>query len=205
MKKITEDWIKKRHPCKDGIRWWDGKERDPLKLLNKMVVEERYLWANWFIVRVMTYKQYVSYAIFAAEQVIDVYEKRHPDDKGPRQAIEAARRCIKNPSKENKGATVAASHAAADAAAAAAYAAAADADDAADAAWAAGDADDAADAADAAAAAAAYAAAHAADAAAYGVVDAAYDAAQAASALGGEAVTEKKVLQYGIKLLMEGL
>ncbi len=50
----------------------------------------------------MTYKQYVSYAVFAAEQVLDIFENKYPDDKRPRKAIQAAKKCIKNPSKENK-------------------------------------------------------------------------------------------------------
>ena len=76
----------------------------------------------------MEYKQYVAYAIYAAEQVIGIYEKKHPDDKRPRQAIEAAKKCLENPTKENKAAANAAAFAdaayTADAADAAAYAAA---------------------------------------------------------------------------------
>ena len=73
------------------------------------------------------YKMYVSYAVYAAEQVLDIYEKKHPTDDRPRKAIEAAKKCIKSPTKENKAATLAAAYAAAydTAAADAAYAAAA--------------------------------------------------------------------------------
>jgi len=56
----------------------------------------------------MEYNQYVSYAIFAAEQVLDIYEKQYPDDKRPRQAIDAAKKCLKDPSKKNKNAAYAA-------------------------------------------------------------------------------------------------
>ena len=110
----------------------------------------------------MTYEQFVAYAIYAAEQVIDIYEGKYPDNKKPREAIEAAKECLKNPTEENKkkaaNAASAAAYAAADAAYAAAYAAAADA-----AAAYAAYANVAADAAaDAAAAYAAYAAADAA-------------------------------------------
>ena len=95
----------------------------------------------------MTYEQSVSYAVFAAEQVIDIYEKKYPDDKRPRQAIDAAKACIKNPSVKNKAAARAAWAAAWAAAGAAAGAA-----EAAGAAWAAAGA--AAGAAEAAGAAA---------------------------------------------------
>jgi len=33
----------------------------------------------------------VKLAIFAAEQVIEIYEKKYPNDKRPREAIEAAK------------------------------------------------------------------------------------------------------------------
>ena len=97
--------------------------------MEKLIKEKHLDWANWTIVRVMDYKQYVSYAVFAAEQVIQIYEKKYPDDKRSREAIEAAKKCIKNPSEKNKKAADAAADAAAHAAAyaaahAAAYAAA---------------------------------------------------------------------------------
>ena len=59
----------------------------------------------------------IEFACRCAEHVLVNYEKLYPDDKRPRQAIEAARVCITDKS------THAAAHAAADAAADAAYAA----------------------------------------------------------------------------------
>jgi hypothetical protein len=50
----------------------------------------------------MKYKQYVRYAIYAAEQVIDIYEKEYPKDNRPREAIKAAKKCLINPNKKNK-------------------------------------------------------------------------------------------------------
>jgi hypothetical protein len=122
---ITDEWIKKYSPCPEAIEWWDKKERNSLIILNKLMEDKQYNFANWFIVRIMTYRDYVSYAVYAAEQVIDIYEKRYPDDKRPRNAIEAAKKCIENPSKENKTEATYAAYAAAFAANAAAYAAAA--------------------------------------------------------------------------------
>jgi hypothetical protein len=105
----------------------------------------------------------VSLAIFAAELVIDIYEKENPGNKCPRKAIDAAKKWLNNPTNKNRNA--------------------ADAADAADAAYAAANAAYAADAAYAANAA--YAAANAADAAANAAyaayaADAAYAAAYAA-------------------------
>jgi hypothetical protein len=126
----------------------------------------------------------VRYAIFAAEQVLGIFEGKHPDDKRPRQAIEAARRYLETPC------------------------------DAADAAYAAYAADAAAYAADAADAAyAAYAAADAAYAAAYAAGAAAYAAARAARAAaraageGGEGGDQewakmlRSILRYGVELI----
>jgi len=59
----------------------------------------------------------VSLAIFAAELVIDIYEKKYPNDDRPRKAIEAAKNYLKNPSASAASAADAAAASAADAAA----------------------------------------------------------------------------------------
>ena len=122
----------------------------------------------------------VRFAVFSAEQVLDIYEAKCKSS-APRLAIEAAKLFIKDPSIENQKKYKTAYHAA--------YAA-----DAADAA-------DAAAAAAAAAAAYAYAAAatyHTKDAAATATYRAAYHAAAAAYA---EAATVKMcILNYLVKL-----
>jgi len=87
----------------------------------------------------------IALAIYAAELVIGVYEKKFPNDDRPRKAIEAAKAYLENPTGAADAAAYAAAYAAYAAADAAAYAAA-----------------DAADAAAYAAYAAAYAAADAA-------------------------------------------
>jgi hypothetical protein len=122
----------------------------------------------------------VRWAAECAQQVLNHYEDRYPDDKRPREAIDAALRWAKNPTETNAAAANAAAnaagtayHAYAYAAAYAAYAAA----DAADAANAAANAAGTANAADAANADAAYAAAYA--AAANADAAAAYAAADA--------------------------
>ncbi len=176
--KLTVNWLMKKNACQEGIEWFKKQdEKDPIKLIKWAIKNKKYLdWANWLIVRIMKYKQYVSYAVYAAEQVLDIFENEYPADKKPRKAIEAAKKCIKYPSKENK-------RAAADAAIAAA-------------------ADAAAYAADAAIAAAAYAA----DAAAYAAIAAAYAADAADAAIAAAAVKIKlqvKILRYGLNLLQE--
>jgi len=64
----------------------------------------------------------VALAIYAAEQVIDIYEANYPDDKRPRNSIDAAKKWIAEPTEENRAAACVAC-VAAYAAYAAAYAA----------------------------------------------------------------------------------
>lgn len=98
MKRINQKWIKEWEPCKEAIGWWDGKETNPIIILNKLINERKYDWANWFIVRVMEREDYIRYAVYATEQVLDIFEKEYPNDNRPRQAIEAAKRCINDKS-----------------------------------------------------------------------------------------------------------
>ncbi|MDD5006754.1 MAG: hypothetical protein PHS33_09675 [Candidatus Omnitrophica bacterium] len=178
--KLTIEKLTEWGACKEGKDWFISQdETDEIEVVKKLIYV-RIDWANWLVVRLMTHSQQVQYAIFAAEQVLDIFEKEYPDDKRPRKAIKAAKAYLRNPTEKNKNAAARAAdaaYAAARAAARAAYAAAR----AADAAYAAADAADAAYAA--------YAAARAADAA--------YAAAYAAA----RAEMKKRIINYGIKLL----
>ncbi|MHC5061914.1 MAG: hypothetical protein ACYTFK_12620, partial [Planctomycetota bacterium] len=154
----AKKWLKEKGACREGMHWFNAQdERDAATVLRTLAEEDHADWANWTITKMMNKKQCVMHAVFAAELVVEQFEKNHPDDKRPRKAIEAAKAYIKNPCEKTKDA--------------AAYAAA----DAADAAYA------AADAAHAAAYAAACAAACAAHAAAYAAACAAACAADAAA------------------------
>ena len=102
IKTITLKWLQSKDACKESIEAWH-KETDhgTLATLNRLVVKNP-KWGNWLICRIMNKNQSVQYAIFAAEQVIDIYEGKYPDDKRPRNAIEAAKAYLKNPSKKTK-------------------------------------------------------------------------------------------------------
>ena len=176
--KITAKWLEEKSACSEGTRWFLGQKEDrPVKVIEKLMRESRMDWANWLTVRLMTKEQSVQYAIFAAEQVISIYEKKYPDDKRPREAIEAAKAYLKNPSDETKKAAARAAEAAAARAAAEAAAA-----------W--------------AAAAAAWAAAWAAAAEAARAARAAAWAAEAAAE--AEKNMQKRILKQGIKILKKG-
>ena len=102
--RISVMWLKKKNACVDGIEWFKAQpERDPIKIIEGFVERQEHLdWGNWLIVKLMTYEQYVSYAVFSAEQVAHLYNKKYPDDKRITKAIEAAKRCIADPSEANK-------------------------------------------------------------------------------------------------------
>jgi len=186
--KITLEKLKKLRACKEGIEWFQAQKETLLdRVCNALLKDNHADWADWLIVRCMTKKQQVQYAVFAAEQVIHIFEKKYPEDKRPRKAIEAAKTWLLKPSSSAADAAADAADAAA-AAAAAAYAAAAYAA----AAYA------AASSAAAAAAADAYAAAAADAADAY-----AYAAAADANAADARKDVQIKIINYGLKLLEE--
>ncbi len=180
--KINLKWLKENSACFDGVSWFkERKFKTDKDVFMELLSDEKFSWANWTIVRLMDHPQKIRYAIYAAEKVIDIFEKKYPEDPRPRKAIEAAKAYLKDSSDKNKRVASAAADAAYDAsyAAADAYAAAA-ADAAYDAAYATADA--AYDAADA---------------------DAAYAAAAYAAAAYAKKKLQKEIIEFGIELLEE--
>ena len=212
--KISMEWLKEKRACDGGTEWFISQEEtDGLLVVKKLLKENQLDWANWLIARIMDRKQYLAYAIFAAEQVLDIYEKKYPDNKKPREAIEAARKVLEDDSEQNRKAAYVAAYVAACAAFAAfasfeSYASSASAAYAAYAASASSDAYVSYASSDAyvsyasSAASAAASAASSADAAS----SAASSAAYASSAYGAAArqKMEIKILEYGISLITGG-
>ena len=96
--KITLEWLKEEGACSDGVEWFKEQNKSELKDVLSDLLKQNYAsWANWSIVRFMTHKQKVQYAIFSAEQVIEIYEKKYPKDHRPRRAIETAKKWVENP------------------------------------------------------------------------------------------------------------
>ena len=88
--------------------------------------DDKQCWSEMRVVRAYEWTKLdsVAMAIYAAELVIGEHEKKYPDDKRPRQAIEAAKALLNDPTEENRQAASAASaaaYAACDAACDAAY------------------------------------------------------------------------------------
>jgi hypothetical protein len=195
--KITRGKLESLSACKSAIDYFNNHKPIELKecikqLLSKKVqndVERKYFdensieWANWLLPRCMKHKQFVKYAVYAAELVLPIFEKKYPKDDRPRKAIEAAKKVIKRNTKTNRNTAYAAAYAdaAAYAADAAAYAAYASAD-----------------------AYAAYRAAYAAYAAAYRAAYAAYAAYVAAAADADRNKTLIKIIRYGLRIIEKG-
>ena len=139
MKVITREYLEKINACLPALEWFSRKypEGKELKLLKKDALYNS-SWSSWLITHILNREDCIRYAIFAAKQVIHIFEKKYPEDLRPRKAIEAAENYLNNP--DAAYAAAAAYYAdAADAAYAAYYAAyaayAAYAPDAADAAY----------------------------------------------------------------------
>jgi len=80
--------VKGKHLIQDDKECWQ-----------EMRITKRWRW---------TKKMSVSLAIYAAELVLPIFEKKYPDDKRPRKAIEAAKRVLKADTIKNRAAARAA-------------------------------------------------------------------------------------------------
>ena len=68
--------------------------------------DDKEVWETMRIVKAYkwTKNDSVALSIYAAELCIDNFEKEYPEDKRPREAIEAAKKWLKNPTQKNKSA-----------------------------------------------------------------------------------------------------
>ena len=68
---------------------------------------DKEVWSEMRLIKVWKWqkKDSVALAIFSAEQCLKNFEKVYPKDKRPRQAIQAAKKWLKNPTEENESAT----------------------------------------------------------------------------------------------------
>ena len=118
---ITKRWLKNNDACKAGIEWFMmQQDKSDEGLLNACIKDGHLLWANWVVARKLEKTGRVKYAVYAAEQVLELYTSKYPGDDRPRKAIAAAKKYIEKPTAKNKYAADAAARAAADAAARAA-------------------------------------------------------------------------------------
>ena len=163
--------------CEEGYKWAQTQTDRSHEAFLRAAAEENFGYFTWCLTHTFNAPQSVEFAVFCAELVLPIFERKFPADERPRKAIAAAA----------ADAAYAASRAAADEAYAAAY-----------------EAEEAEEADEARAAYAAYAAADvalAADAAAR-AADAAADAARAAAADDAAyAETKQKIVEKAVEIL----
>jgi hypothetical protein len=103
---MTVAKLTKLNACPEGIQYFkDHKFKTVEQAITEILkTDHRHKrhWSNWLISRSLSKMDRKRYAIYAAEQVIGIFEKKYPKDKRPRKAIQAAKRYLKNPSKEYK-------------------------------------------------------------------------------------------------------
>ena len=117
--KITLNWLKKHGACRASLEMFAAQpERDAAAII-KLLIATNTDWANWLICRMLTRKQKIQFAVFAAEQVLPIFEAKYPNDNRPRLAIEAAKNVIDRNTIKNRSAAASCAADAADAASAA--------------------------------------------------------------------------------------
>ena len=99
--KITEQWFAEHNACKEGMEWvnkyYENRKEIEAAEIVTALRDFNTSWANWVITKVFDKTQCVKYAIFAAEQVLHIFEDKYPEDLRPRKAIEAAKAYLENP------------------------------------------------------------------------------------------------------------
>jgi len=207
--KLSKQWFTDNSACFAGMDWINKQYENETEIEHTEIINRllpfNFSWASWTICKLLSTENRIKYAVYAAKQILHIYEKQYPNDDRPRKAINAAENYLNNPCEENRiaaGYAANVAYATANAAAvttaavtAAAYAAYATAYAAAYA---------TAYAADAAAYANAYAnAAAAAYAAAYATYAATYATDAAAYANDANAEIKNKIINYGLSLIQE--
>lgn len=113
--KLTKEWLTAHGACAKGVAWFNAQdESDGTAVVEKLIAEGKLIWANWLIVRLLDRPGWIRYAVYAAEQVLPIFEQRQPADDRPRKAIAAARAVLANNTKNTRNAAAHATYAAHD-------------------------------------------------------------------------------------------
>lgn len=83
--KITANSLIKMGACTDGIKQFQekfGKQAELKDVIQYCIKKKEPIllqYANWLIIRKMKHNQQIQYAIFAAKQVLYIFEKKIPE------------------------------------------------------------------------------------------------------------------------------
>jgi hypothetical protein len=99
--KLSLEIVNEKSACLAGVEWYKNHKQPQTvescikKLFADKKCGDRYNWSNWLLSEMLSPDNKIRYAIFAAEQVIGIFEKQYPNDPRPRKAIEAAKEYLK--------------------------------------------------------------------------------------------------------------
>lgn len=126
MTRVSESKLREWKACSTGLHRWlyshdqhNGNVAEFIQLCIDNKDESKSFElsdAEWLIVRCLSKKNMQRYAVYAAEQVLPIFEAKHPKDNRPRLAIKAAKNVIKRDTDKNRKAAAAAADEAARAA-----------------------------------------------------------------------------------------
>ena len=120
--KITKEWLAEKEDSENIIEYFLDKNLEnieELEVIDTLIKDNKLRYANWFIPHLLTHREQVQYAVFAATPAVDIFEKYNKKEKAPRKALEAAKNWLENPNEENRNACKVAAEAAVETAAAA--------------------------------------------------------------------------------------
>ena len=108
--------LKKMKACGSGVKKFEsmfGKERVEVgKAILAYYKNDGWCDCRWFIPRILNKKNCIKWACYCVKQVLPIFEEKHPSDKRPICAINAALKCVKSDTQENRDAAYAAADAA---------------------------------------------------------------------------------------------
>lgn len=108
--KITPELLKNHGACREGYDWAVSVIGKGMPLPEMLPLFEREDWMLWLLQKTEALDKvgYVRCAIVCAESVLYIYEKKYPEDKRPRKAIEAAVKYCEEPTEANRKSAAAA-------------------------------------------------------------------------------------------------
>jgi hypothetical protein len=99
--KFTKQKLLALKPCADGLAYAESLKFDFVRIYDEC---ERGDWLIWLLrkSRNLDKPKAVELAIVCARHVLEIFEKKYPEDKRPRQALKAAEKWLSNPTEENR-------------------------------------------------------------------------------------------------------
>jgi hypothetical protein len=99
---VNKQWLRDKKCCMDGFHWiMKQEDLRADKLIYSMLRYDKLDWCIWVLARVLNKKERIKLAIYAAEDIVDIYSRKYPQDYRPKEALKAAKDVLKDDSPEN--------------------------------------------------------------------------------------------------------